>query len=119
MVIAEAIREAETEYVIYFLLEAYLNAESRREALKTLPARIGVLPVTGKHDTKSRFSMLQAAFAAASRNGDEAARAASKEALVVFGEAVLRLQALDETVAKRRVTGGLIQLPGRHSTGSA
>ena len=118
MVIAEAIREAETEYVVYFLLEAYLNAESRREALKTLPARISALPVTGKQDTKSRFSMLQAAFAAASRNGDEAARAASKEALVVFGEAVLRLQAL-ETVATRRVTGGLIQLPGRHSTGSA
>jgi hypothetical protein len=114
MVIAEAIREAETEYVVYFLLEAYLNAESRRLALKTLPARIGELPVSGKQDVKSRYAMLQAESAAAIRRGDEKARAASKEALMVFAAALTRLQALDgqRSIASARVRSHISQSPG-------
>ena len=44
MVIAAAIREAETEYVVYFLLEAYLATANRRAALTQLPASITTLP---------------------------------------------------------------------------
>jgi hypothetical protein len=99
MVIADAIREAETEYVVFFLLKAYLDTESRRQALKHLPARITRLPVTDKEDARARYMLLNAEFDAAARRGDDKARPSIKEALAVFGAAVLRLQALEKQVA--------------------
>jgi hypothetical protein len=106
MVIADAIREAETAYVVYFLIEAYLNTESRRSALKNLPSRIAALPLTGKYDARSRFAMLKAEFAAASQKGDEKTCAVVKEALTVFEAAVQRLEAFETQRATR------VSLPG-------
>ena len=75
MVIADAIREAETEYVVYFLLDAYLNSNSRRVALSELPAPISVLPLRGKNDAQARFILLKAEFdAAMKRQPDDAAK---------------------------------------------
>ena len=100
MVIADAIREAETAYVVYFLLEAYLNTASRREALKDLPARIVVLPLTGRHDTKSRFALLMRELDAASKRLDDAACTAIKEAITVFSAALQRLEFLERKLPR-------------------
>src|SRR4051812_20043643 len=108
MVIAEIIREAETEYVVYFLLQAYLDAKSRREALKTLPARITESPVSGKQDAQARYALLQAELVMATRRRDEKTSAAIKEALMVFGAALLRLQALEAQAVPTAVAGAAI-----------
>jgi hypothetical protein len=109
MVIADAIREAETEYVVYFLLDAYLNSNSRRAALSHLPAPISVLPLRGQNDTKARFILLESEFAAATKRRDDQTSGAIKEALRVFGAAVQRLQSLDmegsSTATTRRASG--------------
>ena len=93
MVIANAIREAETEYVVFFLLEAYLNCESRRAALKNLPAQIGAVPLTGIPDAQSRRTLLLHELDIASRRPDDVS--AIQEALGVFTAAVQRLHSLD------------------------
>lgn len=95
MVIADAIREAETQYVVLFLLKAYLDTESRRQALQHLPARITRVPVTDKDDARARYKLLNAEFDAAARRGDDRVRPSIREALGVFGAAVLRLEALE------------------------
>lgn len=96
MVIADAIREAETEYVVFFLLKTYLDTESRRAALKQLPAKITRVPIADKEDARSRYMLLNAEYDAAARRGDDKLRPSIKEALAVFGAAVLRLEALDK-----------------------
>jgi ADP-ribosylglycohydrolase len=95
MVIADAISEAETEYVVYFLLEAYLNTASRRAALKGVSDRIIMLPLTGRHDTKLRFALLTTELAEAAGRHEEEAGAAIKEAAMVFGAALQRLESLE------------------------
>ncbi|MDB5809072.1 MAG: hypothetical protein JWN94_1194 [Betaproteobacteria bacterium] len=95
MVIADAIREAETAYVVYFLVEAYLNTESRRNALKSLSSRIAALPLTGKYDAKSRCAMLKTELDSASTRRDDKTCVIVKEALSVFGAAVQRLEVLE------------------------
>ena len=105
MVIANAIREAETEYVVYFLLETYLKTESRRVALKNLPARISLLPLTGRQDAQTRCAMLMYEFDAASRRVDAAASAGIAEALTVFSAAVQRLESLNSKKSGSRAAG--------------
>jgi hypothetical protein len=95
MVIADAISEAETEYVVYFLLEAYLNTASRRAALQGVSDRIIMLPLTGRHDTKLRFELLKAELAEAAGRRDDEAGATIKEAVMVFGAALQRLESLE------------------------
>jgi hypothetical protein len=95
MVIADAISEAETEYVVYFLLEAYLNTASRRTALQSVPERIIMLPLTGRHDAKLRFALLQAELDERAGRQDDEAGAAIREAVMVFSTAVRRLESLE------------------------
>jgi hypothetical protein len=94
MVIADAISEAETEYVVYFLLEAYLNTASRRAALQSVPERIIMLPLTGRHDAKLRFALLTTELAEAAGRQEDEAGAAIKEAAMVFSAALQRLESL-------------------------
>ena len=82
MVIAAAIGEAETEYVVYFLLEAYLATASRRDALKKLSARITTLPLVGRSDAQSRVALLTDELDAATNRRDEAACCAIQECVV-------------------------------------
>ena len=95
MVIAAAIREAETEYVVYFLLEAYLNTASRRAALQSVPERIIMLPLTGRHDAKLRFALLTTEVDARAGRPDDEAGPAIREAAMVFSTAVRRLESLE------------------------
>jgi hypothetical protein len=95
MVIAAAIGEAETEYVVYFLLEAYLATANRRAALTTLPARITTLPLVGRHDAQSRAALLTDELDAATNRRDEAGCCAIQDALSVFSAALHRLDALE------------------------
>jgi len=94
MVIAAAIGEAETEYVVYFLLEAYLATANRRAALTTLPARITTLPLVGRHDAQSRAALLTHELAAATTRRDDEACCAIEEVLSVLSAALHRLDAL-------------------------
>lgn len=95
MVIADAIRQADTEHVVYFLLCAYVNSATRSDTLKNLPERIVTLPLAGKDDVKSRFATLMYELDAASKQLDDIACLALKDALTVFSAAVQRLQSLD------------------------
>ena len=95
MVIAAAIGEAETEYVVYFLLEAYLATASRRDALKKLSARITRLPLIGRSDARSRVALPTDERDAATNRRDEAACCAIHEALSVFSTAFHRLDTLE------------------------
>ena len=94
MVIAAAIREAETEYVVYFLLEAYLATANQRAALTTLPAHITTLPLVGRHDGQSRVALLTHELAAATTRRDDEACCAIEEALSVLSAALHRLDTL-------------------------
>ena len=95
MVIAAAIREAETEYVVYFLLEAYLATANRRAALTHLPASITTLPLVGSHDAQSRVALLTHELAAATTRRDDEACCAIEEALSVLSAALCRLDTLE------------------------
>lgn len=94
MVIAAAIGEAETEYVVYFLLEAFLATANRRAALTNLPARITTLPLIGRHDAQSRAALLTHELAAATTRRDDDACCAIQEALSVLSAALHRLDTL-------------------------
>ena len=105
MVISDAIREAETEYVVYFLLEAYLKTDSRRATLKSLPAGISMLPLTGRRDAQTRLAMLKYEFDTASMRFDGAFFKGIEEALTVFNAAVQRLESLDIKQSRPREPG--------------
>jgi hypothetical protein len=109
MVIAEAIREAETEYVVYFLLDAYLHTGDRRTALKKISAEISILPVRGRNDVHSRYVMLKSALNEAAEAGDVKAATAIKEALMVFGAAVQRLESLATERSDLTIGAGMIK----------
>jgi len=95
MVITDVIREAETEYVIYFLLSSYINAARHGDMLKSLPEPVAALPLTGKTDARLRFDRLLFELDAASKRLDDKACDSIKEALTVFGTALYRLTLLD------------------------
>ena len=108
MVIADAISEAETEYVVYFLLEAYLNTASRRAALQSVPERIIMLPLTGRHDAKLRSALLTTELNERAGCQDDEAGAAIREAAMVFSTALRRL----ETLERKRPLAGRNSNPG-------
>ncbi len=112
MVIADAISEAETEYVVYFLLEAYLNTASRRAALESVPERIIMLPLTGRHDVKLRFALLTTELNERAGRAEDEAGAAIKEAVMVFTAALRRLESLER---KRSLTVRSANRGGDHT----
>jgi hypothetical protein len=95
MVIAAVIREAETAYVVYFLLEAYLETASRRGVFKNLSPHITMLPLTSRREARSRLALLTLELDAASKRQDDAGCAAIREALEVFSAALQRLDAFE------------------------
>lgn len=98
MVIVNAIREADTAYVVYFLLEAYLNTASRRLQLARVAPESIRVPVTGRHDVSMRYESLQAKLAADEFIAERtASRDAIEEALAVFAAALLKLDEFAET----------------------
>jgi hypothetical protein len=88
MDITDVIRDADSEYVVYFLLVAYIEA---LQFCNRLPARLTRLPVTGVHDIETRYQDLVVELDSASRKLDDRVCVLIKEALHVFATALHRL----------------------------
>ena len=91
MEITDVIRDANSEYVVFFLLTAYIEALRFGDRL---PARLTSLPLTGIHDVGTRCQGLVIELDSASRKLDDKACVLIKEALRVFGTAFHRLALL-------------------------
>ena len=92
--IADVIRKAESEEVVYSLLASYINAARACDKLKKLPGQIATLPMQGESDVRSRFESLMLELDTASKRLDDDACVVVKEALVIFSFAAHRLQML-------------------------
>jgi hypothetical protein len=95
MMITQAVREARTERDIYLLLTAYVQATRLGDELKKLSRYATSLPLTGLDDLRERIQGLFTELGVASRGLDDGSRLVIKEALYVFGEALMRLKCLE------------------------
>jgi hypothetical protein len=95
MMITQAVREARTEQDIYLLLTAYVQATRLGDELKKLSRHATGLPLTGLDDVRERIQGLFTELGVASRGLDDGSRLVIKEALYVFGEALMRLKWLE------------------------
>jgi hypothetical protein len=92
MDIKDAIRHADSEHVVFFLLTSYII-----EALQfcnRLPARLTSLPLTGIQDVGTRYRGLMIELDSAPRKLDDTTRVLVTEALLIFGTALRRLELL-------------------------
>jgi hypothetical protein len=92
--IADAIRETDTEHEIYSLLTAYIEAVRYGGELDLLSEPLTSLPITGPDDIRARSAILIAELDSASKRLDDKACAVIKEALVIFGAALNRFELL-------------------------
>jgi len=93
--ITQAVREARTEQDIYLLLTAYVQATRLADELRKLSGHIMSLPLTGLDDVRERIQGLFFELGMASGGLDDGSRLMIREALYVFGEALLRLKWLE------------------------
>jgi hypothetical protein len=91
---ADAIRNTSSENEIYFLLTAYVEAVRYADKLNGLPAPLRRLPVADSTDTAKRYEELAVELNRSSRAQNEPVGVVIKEALLVFGAAIERLDAL-------------------------
>ena len=94
MMILDVMRSAESEYVIYFLLAAYLETTHFGGRL---PEWLTKLPLGGFRDVEVRFQSIMACkanFAWSSARFDDKARDVMQEAMQVFETAFVRLNFL-------------------------
>ena len=94
MIITEALNQAYTDHVVYFLLTAYVESLAWYDTARWyLPPAVTRLPICGVMDVGERLSALRCVAAALS--GDTAGRRSLlQEALDVFSVASQRLKAL-------------------------
>jgi hypothetical protein len=92
-VIADAIRNTDTQQNIYVLLTGYLEVMQGYERRKILPEYVTRLPISGRADVMARFKKLVAGLDLASKRLDDEACVVIKDALVVFSTAFDRLDA--------------------------
>ena len=100
----DAIKLAETEHVVYFLLTSYVDT---LDFYDPIPARAKRLPMAGKADVLERLRILRNLREAHTQSGS-IAHAVIEEAVDVFSAALQRLAALNfqsyvSTVADRQV----------------
>lgn len=93
--IADVIRNAETQNEIYFLLTSYIEALQFSGALEDVAPQIVDLPLKGKMDLKVRFEKLMIELDSASKRLDDKTCLVIKEALHIFGTALTRLRTID------------------------
>ena len=89
MMLTQAVREANTEHDIFFLLEAYVEALGNDP--KSFPGHLTGLPLTSIDHVKDRMQGLLDELCRGCRAPVERTRAEIQEALDVFGEALVRL----------------------------
>ena len=96
MLIADALRHAETAQEVCYLMTSYVETLVVYDTARHLPARITVLPVRGLVDCAARLACLldvQRAERAHPPGSNDSA--ILDEAIQLFREAMLRLNALD------------------------
>ena len=92
MKITKAIRIADTEHVVYFLLGAYVETLEYYDPLRSLlPQQLRRLPMAGISDISER---LLALCALVRQYADPTARLLLKEAVEIFSTALQRLRTL-------------------------
>lgn len=99
MTINDVIREAKSEHEVYFLLTAYVEAVRYVDKMSFLPPSVRDLPLNGVDDVKARFDGLKAELGQSS-NSDSRSLAIVKESADILGDALARLQWLEQE--KRR-----------------
>ena len=114
MMVADVIRNAESEYVIYFLLAAYVEAA---DFAGKLPGHLTNLPITGLRDVETRFQRLMREFDRPSEQHlHDKTRVVIKEALHIFDAALYRLKFLErekEPLASNLSRDNAKNSPGR------
>lgn len=95
MLINDAIREANTEHEIFFLLTAYVEALGYCDKLHLLPGEMRDLPLAGTADVKARVYGLNLRLQAMAPGSDISAGPAINEALELFSTALHRLASLE------------------------
>lgn len=98
MLIKDAIREANTEHEIFFLLTAYVEALGYCDKLNLLPWQMRDLPVAGADDVKARVYGLHLRLHGLNPDSDTAIRSAIHEALEILNTALRRLASLQADV---------------------
>ena len=101
MTINDVIREAKSEHEVYFLLTAYVEAVRYVDRMSSLPASVRELPLNGMDDVKARFDGLRAELGQLSRGDDNRSLAIVKESADILGDALKRLQWLEQEKDKQ------------------
>ena len=92
MQITDAIRTADTEHVVYFLLTAYIETLHYYDPLRSaLPEDVKRLPMSGLSDVAERLRALRAAT---ERYAHSQVRLLIEEVVEVFRAALQRIRAL-------------------------
>jgi hypothetical protein len=95
LLIADAIKTAQTEHVVYFLLTAYVEMLGYYDPPRSaLPPRVQRLPVAGIRDVSDRLRGLRETLDSNVRNSPDV-RVILHEAVDLFDTAQRRLRALD------------------------
>ena len=89
MEVVDAIRRAESDYVIYFLLNAYIEA---LQFSRSIPRQLLAFPVRGLADVSSCFEKLVSLLASAGEVADRSRMADLGKAIYVFDIALCRLR---------------------------
>ena len=93
--ITDAIQLARTEYVVYFLLTAYVEARTHAGRRSPLPEEVKCFPIAGKADVHDRLRVLRQSLAAHACASD--AYAAIREAIDVLTAALQRVTVLESS----------------------
>ena len=106
MTIVDVIQDADSEYVIFFLLAAYVEAA---QFAAKLPDYVKTLPIAGFGDVELRYQQLMTALHRAVEQQHDNACMEIQDALCVFDVALCRLAFLE----RRRQSSLVSNVSGR------
>jgi hypothetical protein len=92
--LADTIRNANTEHEIYSLLTSYIESVRVSKELQVIPEPIARLPLNGVADLRTRFSQLMLELDRASKSLDNNSCTTIKEGVHALGVALNRLHVL-------------------------
>lgn len=96
--ITDAIKTAQTEHVVYFLLTAYVEALGYYDPPRSsLPPYVNRLPIAGMRDVTERFRALRETLDSSVQQDSSGVRALIREAVDVFDTASQRLRILGDS----------------------
>jgi hypothetical protein len=104
LIIVQALRSAQTEYVVYFLLSAWLEILEHNGRARSIPADVKSLPVRDAHDVYRRLRTTRQALAAAREIEPRDARAL-EDVAAAYAVAWDQLRTLSRPHAQWRFQG--------------